>query len=220
MTTFDFTPRHAMFVKKFIEAYGDDFKKDFNEKCKMTSDKFYEKEIDSNDDCIFKIRHFDSLNIRIVINFEIIYHWTDDEDENKIDMGTLEPVINVFYKDFRNSIDQRLALRCAFNEDGDWTEYDWVDSLIKTYTMCSCGTQLIEIKGFCKDCYIWTTEQEDDCCCCRENEGVWIKLQCNHLIHYDCWKKIKETKSQEHSGLCRKCPLCRGETEVNKYYRV
>ena len=61
--------------------------------------------------------------------------------------------------------------------------------------------------GFCKYCYPYVSEQDDVCCCCLENKGVWIKIDCGHLIHRECFSKIKdEVKDEKHQT---KCPLCR-----------
>ena len=43
-------------------------------------------------------------------------------------------------------------------------------------------------------------EEIPTCCICLENiSNKKIKLDCNHLFHYDCISKIKNNK----------CPLCR-----------
>ena len=154
--------------------------------------------------------------VKIIFQIEFDYFQIEnesDEEEHTPNMATLKPLIDVNYMD--GNIDINLFVHTGF------TEYDWVDSLIKSYTMCGCENRLAEVKGYCKECYIMTTEQEDVCCWCHENEGVWIELECKHLIHYDCWRKIEYVAStDERKKYNQKCPMCRSELSWSRYTRI
>lgn len=79
----------------------------------------------------------------------------------------------------------------------------WIDELPSTYELCRCKGTLALRDGWCHACYLYrytrTEEEGGDCCVCLENEGRWIKLSCNHIIHGSCYTSIND----------RKCPLCR-----------
>lgn len=59
----------------------------------------------------------------------------------------------------------------------------------------------------CRKCHLFsytrTAEEGGDCAVCLENGGLWYKLECEHIIHRICLKKICKTKPV--------CPLCRAE---------
>ena len=95
------------------------------------------------------------------------------------------------------------------------------------YNICDCGRLCGEIcqsppcsnpdqYDRCEDCYIYSyirkEEEGGDCCVCMQNDGVWVKLECNHIIHKSCWNKILK-------GRCMNlCPLCRANTRVGDYW--
>ena len=217
MTTFDFTPRLATFVKRSIQAYTEDFKKDFEEKSKMTMQQFKKILEDDNteDEYTFKIKSIIKDGVGIKVFFQIEFESDDDEDTFTPIMDSFKPMIAVCYTDLTQGNNIVLAKYYGF------TECDWVDSLIKPYIICLCNTSLAEINEYCKDCYTWAMKQDDVCCCCGENEGVWVQLKCKHLIHRHCWEKIEVVKSKRQDvPKCRKCPLCRGETAIYDYDRV
>jgi hypothetical protein len=193
---FEFTKRNAEVLKRALEVYKDNFQKDFELKSKMDSDEF-QKERDGDGDYIFT--NVCLLNdFRMQMEFE--FEFTEDEDEGVVDMSSLEAYIEIFHKgDKRCTKIFRLNLNKYKNDE-------WVDTLIKTYEFCKCNS-LVYKDGFCKHCYPYVSEQEDVCCCCLENKGVWIKIDCGHLIHKECFSKIEsEVKDGKHQ---RKCPLCR-----------
>jgi hypothetical protein len=209
-----------MFVKKNIEAYGEDFKRDFDEKRKMSAKQF-QKKIDEDErdgEYVYKETYLCKSSKGIRITFEIQFQYEnnsdaeDETDECLPNMDTCTPLISVGYVDYTVASDKMDITIAKYN---GFTEYDWVDSLIKPYIMCSCGRSIAQIKGFCNVCYVMTTEQEDVCCCCHENEGVWVELVCTHLIHQNCWRKIESKHTKEE--CLQKCPLCRTESPYNKY---
>jgi len=194
--SFEFTKRNAEVLKRALEVYKDDFQKDFELKSEMESDEF-EKEKDEDGEYIF-------TNVSLLNGFrmqmEIDFNMNEDGDEYVVDMGSLEAYIVIFHKtDSTCTTIFKLKLNnCKNNE--------WVDTLIKTYEFCKCK-KLAYKDGFCKDCYLYVSEQEDVCCCCLENKGLWIKIDCGHLIHRYCFCKIEtELKDGKHHT---KCPLCR-----------
>jgi hypothetical protein len=223
MTTFEFTKRLATFVKRSIEAYGEDFKADFEVKSKMTPKEFNDVLRDNRrrfDGCgdydyCYTVKCLSFIKVYFTIDYEECNEDSDDEDSDEErlclpNMDSFKPSIAIFYEDKHNSIDYMIGQYEGF------TEYDWVDSLVKLYTLCECNRTLSEINGYCKSCYIRATEQEEDCCCCGENEGIWIKLKCNHFIHRKCWEKIQSFKEKDCYAY-RKCPLCRNESTLHDY---
>jgi hypothetical protein len=225
-TTFDFTERHATFVKKYIEAYGEDFKKDFEEKSKMTPKQF-QKKIDDGQYYDYIYRQISLKGVRITFQISVDYddYDSDEEDDEEIErlpnMATLKPKIKVCHMT-KDEFEVELAgFSTDCPENFGYTECDWADSLIKSYVICGCQHRVAEIKGFCKQCYVMTTKQEEACCCCYENEGVWIELECKHLIHYDCWTRIDFIKPKDGKNTyTKKCPLCRSEFCHGNYTRV
>ena len=53
--------------------------------------------------------------------------------------------------------------------------------------------------------YINEEEKDEECPICLENYGKnrLIKLNCGHIIHFECWNQWKKHKSS--------CPLCRAK---------
>ena len=91
---------------------------------------------------------------------------------------------------------------------------EWIDKLPSTFEVCRCAKMVARKDGWCNDCYIYrytrSEEEGGDCCVCMENEGKWIKLSCNHVIHEQCYNKIRyigTTSSDPPTPLL--CPLCR-----------
>jgi len=86
-----------------------------------------------------------------------------------------------------------------------------------SYQLCACGSLVDENgDGWCQSCFIHryhrTEEEGGDCCICMENEGVWMKLICKHVVHRNCY--LKQNKYA--------CPLCRAismphECEIHPY---
>jgi hypothetical protein len=71
--------------------------------------------------------------------------------------------------------------------------------------VCLCGKGAVK-DTWCENCYIWRMEHPTDpyCAICLENEGVYIKTECGHYFHLDCYWRIDSTDSGK-----RKCPICR-----------
>jgi hypothetical protein len=197
--SFEFTKRNAEVLKRALEVYKDDFQKDFELKSEMESDEF-EKERDEDGDYIFnKVSLLNDFYMSMEIEFNM------NEDEPYIDMSSLKAYIEILHEtsSSETSVTYTRIFRLDLNK---YKNDEWVDTLIKTYEFCKCK-RLVYKDGFCKDCYPYVSEQEDVCCCCLENKGVWIKIDCGHLIHRQCFSKIEnEVKDGKHQ---RKCPLCR-----------
>jgi len=91
----------------------------------------------------------------------------------------------------------------------------------KLFYICKCG-QLAKprlgvfvsnpppkcVEHRCESCYLyWFKRTDDRCAICLEDEGVWVKLSCGHIIHQHCWVKIFEDG---------RCPVCRVSVEHEK----
>ena len=215
MTDFTFTKRDATFVKRFIDLYTEDFKKDIEEKTKMDSDTFKTK-LDNMGDYRFRCRRgVNNVFVSLIIKFKLC---DDDEDENNIDMKSLEPFIKVMI--YHEQYNDTLLYEDHFNIENN----EWIDKLIKTYQFCSCSANTLAVKdGYCEQCYPLVMEQEDVCCICLHNEGVWVKLECGHTLHKGCFRNIGDyrTANRNSDGQCvKKCPLCRKEVGWNDYKTI
>jgi hypothetical protein len=88
------------------------------------------------------------------------------------------------------------------------------------YYVCKCGElakprlgMLIPnppphcIEHRCETCFLyWFKRTDDRCAVCLEDEGVWVKLSCGHILHQHCWGDIQ--------GMV--CPVCRTMTDSQK----
>jgi len=199
MTSFDFTPRIATFFTRFLDIN----KKKFIEKTQQyiqMSDEDLRDEIGKHDgDIRLGFREFGNVTCTVDLMFE------EDDDENII----------------RNSIDILVVLRLkTLSSHRTWlgshkmslltNEKEWIDNLVKIYTVCVCGESLAEKDGWCFQCYPSVIKQGENCCVCLEDEGVWIEIPCGHKIHEYCWLRIKETK----------CPLCRHDVSHKGRYTL
>jgi hypothetical protein len=74
--------------------------------------------------------------------------------------------------------------------------------LENTIKMCNCGKKA-KNNDKCRKCHLFsytrTEEEGGDCAICLENGGLWHKLECEHILHRECLKKISKPV----------CPLCR-----------
>jgi hypothetical protein len=95
----------------------------------------------------------------------------------------------------------------------------------KIHYVCKCGQLAKPRLGFlipnatpnciehrCENCYLyWFKRTDDRCAVCLEDEGVWVKLSCGHILHQHCWTRTKGVQ----------CPVCRvvtdSERSVYKY---
>ena len=133
-------------------------------------------------------REFGNVSCTVDLMFE------EDDDEN-IDRDSIDILVQLRYR----TISFNRAWLGSHKLSLLTNEKDWIDSLVKTYTVCVCGEALAEKDGWCMSCYPSVYKQDENCCVCLEDEGVWIEFPCGHKIHQYCWSQIKETK----------CPLCR-----------
>jgi len=86
--------------------------------------------------------------------------------------------------------------------------------MIECHNYSFCNTKdkdfLIEqYGGTCDNCWkyfghINNINENKECNICNEAKNI-IKLQCNHEMCYDCWKKIAD----DHHNVPTKCPFCR-----------
>ena len=88
-----------------------------------------------------------------------------------------------------------------------WNDLDLehkLSFLEKPIIMCECGKRA-KNDDKCKECHLFsytrTEEEGGDCAVCLENGGVWHKLECTHVMHKICLKKISKPI----------CPLCRAK---------
>lgn len=81
--------------------------------------------------------------------------------------------------------------------------FDWINSIADSYQVCNCGCELVKRDGLCTMCYILSYERSEEeggaCCVCLENNGRWVKLNCNHIMHKTCYRNLVKSE----------CPLCR-----------
>lgn len=183
---FEFTPRIALFFKRFLTIEADNIQKRFEKYKAMDEEKFRDN-IDDDSQVNLSTRSFNSFSSKITCE----YHYTDDEENIKMDELYIQ--VRIEYKN--QLIDFRVYEKDKMN--------DWFDSLIKVYQSCKCDKRLAKLEGWCDSCYPYVIEQDDNCCCCLENEGVWIKLSCGHKLHSYCWNKVQSLK----------CPICRNQEE-------
>jgi len=188
---FEFTKRDATVAKRFVEVHLKSVMEQLEEINKMTSHALT-KIVRSDEDDILAVTHFNNIRMQI----RVIAEFDEDEDRYlsesancKFEIRNTE--IGAFYKEHPYNVEYMENLKLNI----------WIDSLVNKYLICKCNHKLIEKDGWCKHCYPFVMEQPDVCCCCLENEGVWVKLDCNHTIHKYCFNKI----------IGRKCPLCRAE---------
>ena len=61
-----------------------------------------------------------------------------------------------------------------------------------------------QLEHRCESCFVyWYKRTDDRCSVCLEDEGVWVKLSCGHILHQHCWTRIKGFQ----------CPVCRTVTD-------
>ena len=65
--------------------------------------------------------------------------------------------------------------------------------------------ELLNFERKQSEVYINEEEKDEECPICLENYGKnrLIKLNCGHIIHFECWNQWKKHKSS--------CPLCRAK---------
>jgi hypothetical protein len=175
--TFEFTTRLAVFFTRYLEIAKPKTMERLDEIKKM-----HNQDIEMMDSPLTS-QWFKGFRCDIHLEWEF-------DDEEEIDHETMRILVSIKYKDFQ------LGSRIVTDSD----EKEWVESLVKTYTLCGCSKKVAEKDGWCKSCYPYVYKQGEECCICKEDEGVWIQLDvCKHIIHLGCWEKVE--------GL--KCPLCR-----------
>jgi hypothetical protein len=192
---FEFTKRHATVAKRFAEVNFQYAMDKLDEVNLMTSEEL-NKFLSSDDNILARI----FMN-KIRMEIRVLPDYDDDDDEYLI--GTAKCTIHL-----------RGDEVSAFYNKHTYTELlkinIWIDSLVKTYSVCKCNKHMAEKDGWCRECFPFVMEQPDVCCCCLENEGVWGKLPCNHILHSYCFYKIANWK----------CPLCRADSEPHLLKKI
>lgn len=142
------------------------------------------------------------------INDEISasYHICMDSDTRELeieyiielfDNPRVSHTIPIFYE-VCNFIQSESAVRARIQKFCEQTHY-----------VCKCGQlakpRLIHYtpnhsEHRCETCYLyWFKRTDDRCSICLEDEGVWVKLGCGHILHHHCWMRTPTTQ----------CPVCR-----------
>jgi hypothetical protein len=85
----------------------------------------------------------------------------------------------------------------------------------KSYEKCVCG-ELVKIDGKCEKCYIFSYEHDENCCICGENDYRWNKLECGHILHNHCMRKMIRHSYYVDDKPAHRCPLCRHEIHYEK----
>jgi hypothetical protein len=195
MAIFDFTDRIALFYSRYLEIN----KPSYIEKIKNLMDKPPEelqKMLEEDDDIEITVdrKKFTGFSLRVGIEFGREECSGDNCEYNEGEHPIIPETLNLHCKMYYSTV--FLGRHDIVEEEED---KDWVYSLIKKYTLCSCEKFFVEKDGWCKECYPYVCKQEEECCVCKENLGVWVELKCKHILHKNCWNKIV--------GL--NCPLCR-----------
>ena len=102
--------------------------------------------------------------------------------------------------------------RCIFRERFSTVE-KMTSSIIseltgKTYKCCRmahCNSLAVE-DDQCEDCYVHDWNRGEECCICKEDNGHWVGMACDHLIHKACFQAMGSSK----------CPLCRAPSVSTK----
>ena len=81
--------------------------------------------------------------------------------------------------------------------------------LKERYTFCTeCNRKGFIGMELCKICYLNYCKGPEPCCICFNENGVWHKMKCGHVLHKYCYIQIKN----------QKCPLCRANLEYEEIY--
>ena len=206
MTTIDFTERIALFYSRYLEINKSSYIEKVKSLLVKTPEELKEMDDENEDDEFFVDRqHFKGFFLKVKIEFSREECSGEDceyaEGEHPIVPESLNLYCRMHYGNvFLGRRDINLTTK----------EKDWVYSFVKKYTLCHCEKDFAEKDGWCKRCYAYVCEQEEECCVCKENLGVWVELNCKHIMHEYCWNKT--------IGL--NCPLCRHthsyKTQPNK----
>lgn len=162
---------------------------------------------DNNDENIVTIR---VGNFLVKYDIYIPYHSEECEHENETSetdecgCNTTREYTAYLSYNLRESHGRVNLNEYEFTKDTDKSKlFEWIDTIPDTYQICNCGNELVKRDGWCTMCYIYryerTEEEGGNCCVCLENEGRWIKLKCNHILHKSCFLNLTKLT----------CPLCR-----------
>ncbi len=175
-------------------------------------------------DCRGKLREKIELDDRYTImhekclNSEIqaSYHLSLDSD-NKIE---IEYIIELFGNSRVSEVIPVFYETCEFIQCASAVRTRIQKFCDKVHYVCKCGQLAKPRLGFlvpnpaphcvehrCENCYLyWFKRTDDRCAVCLEDEGVWVKLSCGHILHQHCWGRIKGVQ----------CPVCRVSVESGK----
>jgi hypothetical protein len=185
---FEFTSRLSQFFRRFVHFHLVKCEAELKESRELDENEYETKyESDDHFHYVMKAKSFGDWVFKITIN-------CDPDNNGDITPDEAYLLIELYYK--------RIFIGSITPSKFD------SDFYIKKYSMCECEEYLSELDGYCADCYPYVITQEDNCCVCYENEGIWIKLSCDHILHKICWKKTIGTK----------CPLCRKQESISIDY--
>jgi hypothetical protein len=154
---------------------------------------------------------------RLNEEISVRYHLCMDNEDNDIE---IEYVLKLFgHSEIKHYIPIfHEAVEVVKNETKVRSEIEQFCN--QTYYVCKCGELAKPRLGFlipnpppncieyrCETCYLyWFKRTDDRCAVCLEDEGVWVKLSCGHILHQHCWGDIE--------GMA--CPVCRSMTDSKK----
>lgn len=170
-------------------------------------------------------RDFKTSTCKFKVSFEREKEY-DDEDEFK--KSTIMIYVRLDYKSDNINFFYSYGLDMLeyFKDDYEKYEktiYDWLKtSVFKKIIFCKhCQERRVhEDEDLCEECFIFWYKHDDMCPICYDDEGVFIKLECGHILHKKCWDTyIKESKKSDIAIALNdmKCMLCRKSVEKYNY---
>jgi hypothetical protein len=96
-----------------------------------------------------------------------------------------------------------------------------------TFRLCKCGREAgyegkTDItKDKCLECFMYSSKRTDNDVCpvCLEDEGVWYKLNCGHILHKHCFWKVQKVSTRCIRHALEPCPVCRQKiTRLETYH--
>lgn len=150
----------------------------------------------------------ESIEKRTPGGFTVSYdlQWNDDEEQEVWCYVTIPRRRGAALRIFQQKLDT------AHNADPKVAER-MIENIIselksKTFKFCNmpnCYSLAVE-NDQCVDCYVHDWHRGEECCICKEDDGHWVSMNCDHIIHYNCF----------HAMDSKKCPLCRAPATLIK----
>ena len=222
MTTVTLTPRNREQARRFFKLY---YKKCIRNGLSKTTDEAAHECDCPRDDVSLMTNRIGKFLVRYEVSLPFHRDCCDEEgyveEGSECDCDTdREFIVTIEYADSSKPIWLRTYSFTIQDPEASVLPkiLEWVDQLPSTYQICPCTKHVActDGEGWCDQCYVHryirTEDEGGDCCVCMENEGVWIKLSCDHILHGHCYESIPEI-----SWLKRDCPLCRQPVTSIKY---